>query len=44
MSLQGANSAAQVDSLIKNLATQTGASVKGNAAGTTNLIANNGNR
>ncbi len=43
MSLQGANSADQVDALIKNLATQTGASVKNNAQGTTNLIANNGN-
>lgn len=44
MSIQGANSAAQVDSLMKNLATQTGASVRNNVPGTTNLIANNGNQ
>lgn len=44
MSIQGANSAEQVDSLMKNLATQTGASVRNNVPGTTNLIANNGNQ
>lgn len=43
MALQGASSAPTVDSLIKNLATKTGAKVQNNVQGTTDLIANNGN-
>lgn len=43
MSLQGITSPMEVTSLIKNLAASTGAQVKNNAPGTSNLIANNGN-
>lgn len=42
MSLQGVNSADQVDQLMKNLADQAGARVRGNTQGTTSRIANNG--
>lgn len=42
ISLQGLNSPAQVDALMKNLADQTGARVQRNVQGTTSRIANNG--
>lgn len=37
------NPPAQLDGLIKNLASKTGATCSSNVPGTTNLIANNGN-
>ncbi len=40
--LQNLNQAGQVDTLMKNLADQTGARVRANAADTTSRIANNG--
>jgi subtilisin family serine protease len=43
MSLQGLTQPIEVTELIKNLAASSGASVKNNARGTSNLIANNGN-
>ncbi|PNP44705.1 hypothetical protein TGAMA5MH_03512 [Trichoderma gamsii] len=42
MALKGLTNVNDVTTLIKNLATATGASVQQNVAGTTNLIANNG--
>ncbi|KAJ6788165.1 hypothetical protein PWT90_09602 [Aphanocladium album] len=42
MALQNLNSPDQVDTLMKNLADQTGARVRGNTQGTTSRIANNG--
>jgi len=44
MSFQGVSSPQEVDTLIKDLAQETGASVRNNVQGTTNAIANNGNR
>ena len=44
MGFQKLDGPAQVASLIKSLATQSGATVKNNAQGTTDLIANNGNQ
>lgn len=44
ISLQNLNSPSQVDTLIKNLADQTGARVRRNVQGTTSRIANNGGR
>lgn len=43
MSFQGLSDPAEVDAAIKNLAQNTGASVKGVDSTTTPLIANNGN-
>lgn len=43
MALKGVTNVNDVSNLVKNLAGQTGASVQQNVAGTTNLIANNGN-
>lgn len=44
MALQNVGEPKQVDALIKNLATQSGAQVAANnVQGTTSLIANNGN-
>ncbi|TFB07253.1 Subtilisin-like protease 2 [Trichoderma ghanense] len=43
MALEGVSTVDDVSNLIKNLAAKTGASVKQNIAGTTSLIANNGN-
>lgn len=43
MSFQGVSDPTKVDTLMKNLATQSGAQVKQNKQGTTSLIANNGN-
>ncbi|KAL7791279.1 subtilisin-like serine protease [Trichoderma ceciliae] len=43
MALKGVTNVNDVSNLIKNLAAQTGAKVQQNVAGTTNLIANNGN-
>ncbi|KAH6609399.1 subtilisin-like serine protease [Trichoderma cornu-damae] len=43
MALEGVTNVTDVSNLIKNLAAKTGASVQQNVAGTTNLIANNGN-
>ena len=43
MAFQGVTDPAKVDKLIKDLATQGGANVRNNIAGTTNLIAFNGN-
>ncbi|UKZ75330.1 hypothetical protein TrVFT333_003011 [Trichoderma virens FT-333] len=43
MALQGVSNVNDVTNLIKNLAAKTGADVQQNVAGTTNLIANNGN-
>ncbi|KAF4967572.1 hypothetical protein FSARC_4869 [Fusarium sarcochroum] len=44
MGFQNLEGPAQVASLIKSLAKQSGAAVKNNAQGTTDLIANNGNQ
>ncbi|KND90970.1 Alkaline protease 1 [Tolypocladium ophioglossoides CBS 100239] len=44
MALTGVTDPAQVDGLIKNLASKTGAVVTNNVQGTTSLIANNGNQ
>ncbi|PTB68791.1 protease [Trichoderma citrinoviride] len=43
MALEGVANVTDVSNLIKNLAAKTGATVKQNVAGTTSLIANNGN-
>jgi subtilisin family serine protease len=43
MALQGLTQPIEVTELIKNLAASSGASVKNNVRGTSNLIANNGN-
>ncbi|KAL7949713.1 subtilisin-like serine protease [Trichoderma barbatum] len=43
MALEGVTNVADVSNLLKNLAAKTGAAVKQNVAGTTSLIANNGN-
>lgn len=43
MAFQGVSDPAEVDKLIKDLATQGGAKVRNNISGTTNLIAFNGN-
>ncbi|POR37298.1 Alkaline protease 1 [Tolypocladium paradoxum] len=43
MALMGITEPAQVDALIKNLASKTGAACTNNVPGTTSLIANNGN-
>ncbi|KAK3367500.1 serine protease [Podospora didyma] len=43
MALEGISDVTAVSNRIKELAAATGATVKNNAAGTTNLIANNGN-
>ncbi|KFH44853.1 Alkaline protease-like protein [Hapsidospora chrysogenum ATCC 11550] len=44
MSFQGVSSVPEVTNLIKDLARKTGSKVLGNAPGTTNLIAHNGNQ